>query len=231
MRNLRVTILTVGLVVLAASPAFAQRQRGQFNRTRGAADLLAIDKVQDELKLTDDEKASFTKITDKFKDDIASARQNMDFQKMGDLRKQQNEAVDKAAPDILKPDQLKRFKQLEVQAAGLQAFAQDDVVTALKLTDDQKKSIKEATDDLSKDIQDLFSNIGNDRTKRQEAFTKVQTMSKDALDKVVDGLKDEQKKTWKDLSGDKFDFPPPMRRGNQGGNRGNRGNRNPGRNG
>src|SRR5437660_66128 len=96
MHSTHAKILTVGLILLAASPAFAQRQRGQFGgRARGAADLLAIDKDQDE---------------------------------------------------------------------------------------------------------------------RREAFTKATTMRQDAMDKIVNGLNDDQKKTWKDLTGDKFDFPPPMRR-------------------
>lgn len=229
MRSVTAKALTVGLILLAASPAFAQRQRGFGGRTRGAADLLAIDKVQEELKLTDEEKAAFTKITDKYKDDIASARQNMDRQKMADLRKQQNDDVDKAAPDILKPDQLKRFKQLEVQSAGIQAFNKDDVATALKLTDDQKKTIKDTTDQLQKDTQDLFQNAGQggDRTALME---KARTMRQDAMDKVVNSLTDDQKKGWKDLTGDKFDFPAPMRQ-NRGqnqaagsGRRRNRGN-------
>ena len=212
MRSIPTKILTVGLILLAAAPAFAQPQRGQFGRARGAAELLAIDKVQDELKLTDDEKAAITKITDKYKDDIASARQNMDRQNMADLRKQENDDLEKAVPDILKPDQLKRFKQLEVQAAGFQAFTKDDVGTALKLTDDQKKAIKDSSDELTKDIMDLMQNAGQDPDKRREAFTKATTMRQDAMDKVVNGLSDDQKKTWKDLTGDKFDFPPPMRR-------------------
>jgi hypothetical protein len=211
MRAITAKALTVGLILLAASPAFAQRG-GFGNRTRGAADLVAIDKVQDELKLTDDQKAAFTKITDKYKDDLASARQNMDRQKMADLRKQQNADIEKAAPDVLKPDQLKRFKQLEVQIAGIQAFEKDDVQTALKLTDDQKKTIKQSSEDLQKDITDLFQNVGQDRDKRREAMTKVRTMQQDAMDKVVTGLSDDQKKTWKDLNGDKFEFPAPMRR-------------------
>jgi hypothetical protein len=233
MRRIHTTIVAVGLLALAASPAFAQRQPGQFgNRPPpGVAQLLAMDKVQEELKLSDDEKTAITKITDKYKDDIASARQNMDRDKMADLRKKQNDEVVKAAPDILKADQLKRLNQLKVQAASIQAFTMDDVSSALKLTDDQKKTIKDSSDDLAKDVQDLFQNAQGDRTKMQEAMTKARTMRSDALDKIVNGLTDDQKKTWKDITGDKFEFPAPQRgnRGNRGnftpGNRGNRGNR------
>ncbi len=222
MRGIHTKIMTIGLVILAASPALAQRQRGP-RTPPGPAQLLAMPEVLTEIKATDDEKAAVTKITDKYKDDIAAARTAMDRQKMADLRKQENDDVVKAIPTIFKDDQVKRLNQLEVQAAGLGAFTKDDVATALKLTDDQKKSIKDATDDLQKDSQDLFQSAQGDRTKMAEIMTKVQTMRKDALDKVVNGLTDDQKKTWKDLTGDKFDFPAPMRGNRPGGARGNRG--------
>src|SRR4051812_4759605 len=127
MRNIRTTILTVGLVVLAASPAFAQPQPGRFgNRTPpGPAQLLAMDKVVEELKLTDDQKSAITKISDKYKDELTAAGQ--DREKRAEVRKKQNDELVKAAPDILKADQTKRLKQLEVQAAGLQAFTKDEV--------------------------------------------------------------------------------------------------------
>ena len=43
---------------------------------------------------------------------------------------------------------------------------------------------------------------------------KVQTLRTEAMDKVVKGLSDDQKKTWKDLTGDKFElsFGRPRRR-------------------
>ena len=34
-------------------------------------------------------------------------------------------------------------------------------------------------------------------------------MWKDAFGKVVDGLSDDQKKAWTDLTGEKFELPPP----------------------
>ena len=214
MRGLRTQLLTVGLIVLAASPAFAQRQPGgRGNFTMDASRLLGIKEVQDELKLTDDQKAAITKVTDKYKDDLATARADRSDAgraKMTELRKSQNDDLTKALPDILKADQVKREKQLLVQASREQAFTKDDVVTALKLTDDQKKSIKDSADTLQKDIMDLMANAGQGAD-RATAFTKARTMRQEGLDKIVASLTDDQKKTWKDLTGDKFDFPAPQR--------------------
>ena len=221
MRGLHTKILTLAMIVLAASPAFAQRQPG--GRQGGGAPmdasrLLSIKEVQDELKLTDDQKAAITKITDKYKDDLATARADRTDAgraKMTELRKSQNDDLAKALPDILKPEQTKRENQLLVQSAREQAFAKDDVATALKLTDDQKKSIKDSADTLQKDVADLMQNAGQGAD-RATAFTKARTMRQEGLDKIVASLTDDQKKTWKDLTGDKFEFPA-QQRGNRPG--------------
>ena len=125
MRKVCASIFTIGLVVAAASPAFAQPRPGGRGGPGGggfapsAAMLLNEPKVQEELKVTDDQKAQFTKITDKYKEDMAKARADMNREKMGELRKAESEEMDKAIPTVLKPEQAKRLKQLEVQAGGL----------------------------------------------------------------------------------------------------------------
>jgi Spy/CpxP family protein refolding chaperone len=218
MRNVCAKVLTVSLILLAASPAFAQRQgrgqggpggRGGFEMTPSA--LLRMEKVQEELKLTDDQKAQFTKISDKYKDELATARTDMNREKMAELRKAETEDFDKAIPTVLKPDQAKRLKQLELQAGmqfgGLRVLTKEDVQTALKLTDDQKKSIKDSSEELAKDMQEMFQSAGGDRTKMAEMFTKMQGMQKEATEKVVNSFTDDQKKEWKELTGEKFEFP------------------------
>jgi hypothetical protein len=101
-----------------------------------------------------------------------------------------------------------------VQAGGLGSFTKDDVATALKLTDKQKKDIDDAKTELDKDVQDLFKDAPRgDQEKMAELFKKVQSMRKDAVDKTIATLSDDQKKTWTSLNGDKFEFSPPRRPG------------------
>jgi Spy/CpxP family protein refolding chaperone len=210
MRTVSGTFLTAGLALLAAVPAFAQQPGGflRMMQEPNAAMLLRDPKVQEELKLTDDQKEKFQKIGEKYKDDLQKAFGDRDFKKVGELMKQVGDDVEKAAPDILKADQVKRLKQLEVQAGGLGAFAKENVATALKLTDKQKKDIGEAKTDLEKDATDLLKDAAGDREKMGEAFKKVTAMRKEAVDKIVNGLTDEQKKEWKELTGEKFEFSP-----------------------
>jgi Spy/CpxP family protein refolding chaperone len=197
MHRVYVKVLAAGLIMLAASPAFAQapRQRGGFGPPGGmtagpnAAALLRNDKVQEELNLTDDQKAEMQKAAaaagDRYRDDL-----------------------EKATMAALKPDQAKRLRQIEVQSAGLAAFSKEDVQAALKLTDAQKAGVKTAADEVQKDIQDILKDAQGDREKMADAFKKIQGLRADALGQVVKGLSDDQKKTWKDLTGDAFDVAP-----------------------
>ncbi len=43
---------------------------------------------------------------------------------------------------MLKPEQVKRFKQIELQVGGVMAFNQPRVQEVLKLTDEQKEKIR-----------------------------------------------------------------------------------------
>ena len=215
MRRVHGSVLTIGLALLAASPALAQPPGGPgggfggMRQAPGAARLLAVDKVQEELKLTDDQKAEVKKATDqaseKYKDDIDKARTAMDRDKMTELRKAENADVEKAVAAVLKPEQAKRLTQIEVQAAGLDAFSRDDVQAALKLTDAQKKDVKGVEDDMQKDAAEVMKDAQGDRTKMAAAFKKIQDLRLESVEQVVKGLTDDQKKTWKDLNGDKFD--------------------------
>jgi Spy/CpxP family protein refolding chaperone len=214
MRGVCVKVLTAGLAVLAASPAFAQPRPGGpggFGPPGGfqitASTLLRNDKVLEELKLTDDQKADLKKaadkVTEKYRDEFGKAQG--DFQKIGELFKSQNEDMEKAMVAVLKADQAKRLKQIEVQAAGLNAFDRDDVQSALKLTDKQKQTVKDEQDGVQKDIRDLRQDALNDRDKMAAMGKKIQELRADALAKVVKGLNDDQAKAWKDLTGDKFE--------------------------
>ena len=215
MRSVCANLLTAGLFVLVASPAFAQPpgNRG-MRQPPTAASLLRSDKVKTELKLTDEEKDKITKITDKYKDDLATARSSRDRDKT-QADKSMNADLEKALPTILNADQTKRLNQLVVQASGLDAFSKEDVKSALKLTDKQSKEIEDQKAQVTKDAEDLMKDVGTDRQKRREAGQKVQALRKDAMDKVLASFTDEQKKEWNDLTGEKFTFDF----GRQGGRR------------
>ena len=60
---------------------------------------------------------------------------------MAELNKEANAEAHKAAKEFLSADQLKRLHQIQHQAQGAQAFADEHVQKHLKITDAQKSEI------------------------------------------------------------------------------------------
>ncbi len=221
-------VFTAVAVVAACAAATAQRQPGG-NRPAGAASLtpqvVSNKDLQADLKVTDAQK-------EKFKDPAAKVAEvakkmadlrpatgggRPDMTKMTEVRAEMtkvNEEVTKVVTDTLDDTQKKRLKQIEVQQMALRAFANADVVKELALTDDQKAKVKTITDDLAKEVgtgarpgggrpqpgtQPDAAALAEARKKRTEATDKAMT-------KVSAELTDDQKKTWKGLTGEKFDL-------------------------
>ena len=211
------TALSLAVLVLVASVGLAQG-RG-FPGLGGATDgpVLILNKsVQDELKLNDDQKADLKKIADKQAETIQKIFEDLraggtfDRDKIQEAMKKIQEDANKAVAktvDGLKDDQKKRFKQIQVQVKGIRAFSDDELTKDLKLTDKQKDDIKEQTGDLTKDIAEIFKDLPRgDAKAREEAQKKVADLTKMAMDKITGSLTDAQKKTWKDMNGEKFDL-------------------------
>ena len=221
MRRVGTVILTLGLALALAVPALAQQQRqrgqrGQFGgRGQGGVGMLAENEsVQKELNIDKDQadkvKEAVDKVRDSHKDDFAKLQdlgQDERRAKSQELNRTVSEETLKALADVLKPEQLNRLKQIELQQAGDRAFTRPDVQKALNLTDDQKEQIKTITEDAAKQRRELVQG-GNAQGSRD----KLTSLRKETLEKVQAVLTDDQKKTWKDLTGEPFQLTRGPRR-------------------
>src|SRR5262249_22110823 len=125
--------------------------------------------------------------------------------KMQELMKENEKAVS----EILKPEQMKRLKQVSYQLAGGGGFTDPEVVKALQITDAQKAEIQKINQATAEQMRDLFQGGPPD----DEARKKIQEMRKAATEKIVNLLTAEQKTQWKELQGEPFKgeirFGPP----------------------
>jgi Spy/CpxP family protein refolding chaperone len=208
MVRLMKTALALGLVVLVADLAGAQQPGRGFPGGGGVAALLANPDVAKELKLTEDQvtkvKEVGQKVREKFKDSFGQLKdtpQEERQKKFQEIAKGMADETNKALSGVLNSDQTKRLKQLELQMQGSRAFSDADVQKSLGLTDEQKEKIKTISDDAGKAMRELFQG-GN----FQEAAQKMQTLRKDTMEKVTAVLTDAQKKSWKDMTGEPFEF-------------------------
>jgi hypothetical protein len=193
------------LAIGVATPLLAQRPGGFGGGGVSTAMLVGQKSVQEEVKLTDDQVAKAKKVNEdiraKYADDLKNSFK--DREKAAELRKKMSEETNKALAEVLKPDQLKRIRQIEIQLGGLNSLSRDDVAKELKLTDKQKDDLKGRVDDLRKDTGEIFKDAGKD--KFAEASVKARTLSQEAATKFVSTLSDDQKTAYKEMTGKKFD--------------------------
>jgi hypothetical protein len=224
--------LTIGLVAVLAGTASAQRQRGGQGRGGfgggGVGFLISNEAVQKELKMDKDQADKATeavkKVREKHADDFSKLRdvpQDERRTKMQELSKEVNEETLKSVGEVLKPEQMTRLKQIELQRSSFAAFTRPDVQEALKLTTEQKEKVKTISDEANKDIQALRGAGGQGRGQGGAGGAgrgqgrggfganneKVTALRKETNGKLVALLTDDQKKTWKGLTGDPFEVP------------------------
>jgi len=203
MRPFGKMVLTLGALALMASPAWAQG-RGGFGMGGGAGILMAPN-VQKDLKLSDDQVAkvqdTVREVAEKHRDDFGALRDASPEErvaKMATLNKTVGDEIKKALS--FSDEQSKRYDQISLQARGLQAFADPAVAGKLKLTDEQKSKIREMAESGRRG--GGASNKDASKEERAEAFRKMAETQRENLAKVQATLTDDQKKAWKELTGE-----------------------------
>ncbi|HTU93290.1 MAG TPA: hypothetical protein VMF69_24630 [Gemmataceae bacterium] len=211
-------LLTTLLAVLIVAPVAGQLPLGAeleslLENGVGEPILLANDSVKQEINLTGEQSDRVQKIVKEVSDKYRS-----ELQKAGGDRKKQlrmasewmretRERVHKALPDILKPEQMKRLDQIQIQVNGIASFKRPDVQKKLNLTEEQKVEIRKIGDHLKQEAAETFKEAAKAPLRKMPgAVQKVRELKEDATKKAIQTLTAEQKKTWKEITGEKIDF-------------------------
>jgi Spy/CpxP family protein refolding chaperone len=211
-------VVACGLAVLMVGLARAQQPSGRVPGGLGAYPgmLLQMERVQKELKLTDEQKDKAKDIGHRLQNEVGDAFPRLRDAspeerpaKIAELIKKHTEALHKELAGTFRPEQMKRFDQIQLQSRGLLAFSGPDVQKNLKLTDEQNEKIKAIVDGVVKEIGELA------RGSRDETPKKIAAVRKDSMDKIVALFNDDQKKSWKEMTGEPFEFPMQSRRRDQ----------------
>jgi len=167
MQILSQSVFVLGLAALSAVPALAQPQPGGPGFPPGAAGpvadpgldlviaagLVADKSLQEDLKLTADQVKDIAAAVRKIREKYQPKLSTLDPKERSELLAKFDDETRKAAAEVLKPEQVKRLKQIERQMAGVvYAFLDEEVAKELKLTDDQKGKIKGIITELQKEI-------------------------------------------------------------------------------
>lgn len=208
---MRCLMTVCAALAILAVPALAQPPRGGGFGQMGIGQLLMNKSVQEELKLDKEavEKitAAITKVREDMKDDLAKLReQDTPREERQAINKKLTEATTKAVTDLVKPEQMTRVKQIQLQVQGTNVFNNADVQKAINLTDDQKEDIKKVNDGAGQKMREMFQDAQGDQDKIRELQTKVAAMRKENMEKVTKSLKPEQQKALKELLGAPFEL-------------------------
>jgi gas vesicle protein len=204
MKTVGTLALACGLAALISAPAQAQQGRGGRG-FGGAGPLLTNKGVQKEINASEEQISKLTTLGEEI-----SGKQREAFQGLQDLSMEERREkmqkiqatiqadVNKGLVEILKPEQVKRFHQIQTQQAGVRSFSTPRVVEALKLTDEQKEKVKGINQELMTSMTSLREEFQNDR---EGAMKKMGELNKAANEKALELLTSEQKTTWKELTG------------------------------
>jgi hypothetical protein len=198
MRTVPKYCLILGLAALAAGPAAAQFFGGG---------LIHYQSVQEELKLTKDQIQKIQSIPqktfEKYQKEMTALRKEGQtlYEKQQKLSTATNDDTAKAMVDLLKPEQVTRLKEIEIQARGLEAFADTSVQKALDLTEEQKDAVKTLRAELNQTINNLRREAFGNRKKAAKLQEDIAATTKESEEKVLGKLNAGQKKSWQKMSG------------------------------
>lgn len=217
MITLRRVLTAFAIVGLSTVAAQAQ---GTAADDYALTTLFFDNSVQQELKLDDEQSAQAKKLGEEFKTKLLDAFQSTQGrvggrkrrEAMRDLLKPINEETNKSISELLKPEQLTRYRQIILQHKGAQVFVTPEIEQLLKLTSAQKENIKvilEQSQTKTMEIMRFVQTAGD----RQGALDRYAALRKETLEQVFAELTDEQKKSWNEQIGAPFNyrFQPPQR--------------------
>lgn len=182
--------------------------------------VLRTEEVQKELKLTDDQIGQiddlsiqlqsdalelFSSLQDLSDDERKAELPNL-MKKFADKGKELQAKVDK----FLDPKQAARMKELSLQQRDAEALADEEVITALKLTDDQKKKLTAVRDEAAEKLEEALKPLlggGGAGGDLGDLRTKMETLRKELSDKALAVLTTQQREQFEKMKGPKFDFP------------------------
>ena len=214
-----VMLMAVLCVSVASAQERAQREGrgggrgGGFGASR--VGLLAIEEVQAELKLSEDQKARVEEIARSLRPQGGGGAGGDRQARMEAFQKQLAEAETKL-DEVLDETQQARLTGLYIQRAGVSAVTNAKVAEKLELTDEQKAEIAKIQEAQRQELRDQFAALNEGGG--EDARARFREIREQTEEKLTAVLTDEQKQKLESLEGEKFEFPQRQR--GEGRNRG-----------
>jgi hypothetical protein len=189
-----------------------EEARRQVAETLGPPFLVFRARVQEELKLSEEQKQKLEK---RLQDTVLETMRF--FEKLGDRKAEEREQelhayVQKAQENLtaflqglLQEEQLKRLRQVMLQREGLLALGDPEVRKELAITDKQRQQFFEVVQDMQKKIGPLLreAQLGGKPEEIQPRVMKIRAEHEGRIEAL---LNEAQKKQWKEILGKPLDL-------------------------
>jgi Spy/CpxP family protein refolding chaperone len=212
MKALVTPALALGMVAVMVGPARAQAP-GSYGPGRGISGFVMSrnKSVQKELKATPEQTrkldALFDEMLEKSRRETAQLREipPEDLRaKSLEIQRAEDAYLRKRLAEILKPDQVKRYEQIEVQQGGINALSKPQIQAALKLNDVQKADLQATDREMAASIREAVEDLQEFQKDPQAGIARALGVRAQVLAKYIATLSDEQKAIWKNLTGEPF---------------------------
>jgi hypothetical protein len=210
--------LALALVVAMATSADAQLRGLRFPASLQNVFLLRGEKVQNELGLNDEQKALLSDVATKLQQDafeIFSGLQDLTPEEQKEAMPEIMKMIDEKGKEtrakveeVLDKTQIARLKELSLQARGAQALEDEEVIAALKLSDEQQKQLADIREQGNEAMQKAFAKLREGGGDQGELRKKLRELRKELGDKALTILSPDQTKQFDTMKGAKFEFPP-----------------------
>jgi len=213
--------VAVVLACLTTSSASAQFPGRAFRIPIAVQNIMLLrnDAVQKELKLSDEQTKSVGALAMKMQtdameimsglQDLSEAERKQEMPNVMKMIQEKGQELQGKVDKLLDAKQLVRVKELSIQRRDVAALEDEEVIAALKLSDEQKQKLTAIRDEMAGKQEEIVKEAraggGGDR---QAIRGKIEAMQKATGQKALEVLTAEQKTAFEKLKGAKFDFPP-----------------------
>jgi hypothetical protein len=199
--------------VQAAPQEFPDEARKQVVEALGGGPFLVFrDGVQEELKLSEDQKQALLekfpehaqetmKVFERIKDLKPEEREK----EMQSYRQKAREKLSALLKETLKSQQLQRLQQLELQQEGPFALGRPEIGKELHVTEEQRKQFMGVVQEMQKKIEPLVKEAESGGNP-EEIRPKVLRIRKEHGARIEAILSDTQKRQWQNMLGKPFDL-------------------------
>ena len=205
-RWMAVTVLTMAVLIPAMAQPPAGRPGGPFGGRLGGPmlmlGLLRNQQVQQELKLTDQQKQQLEQLGEQWREKMRGLRDLPPEERRQKVEGMRAE-VEKQLSQILNEQQMKRLKQIALQVEGYAALERPEIADQVGLTKEQRQKIRDILRQAAEKRREAFQ---QGRSDRQAAFQRMREIRQWVDGEIEKLLTAEQKKKWQELVGAPFKF-------------------------